>query len=190
MRQNIIVVDNFYNNPDEVREFALSQEFNVTGNYPGVRTQNFLNQSTKDTLENIIQDQVVNWLDGGLGSTNEGYTGAFQFTTKDNKSWIHNDAYNNWAGVLYLTPDAPTSGGTGFFRSKIDGSLTGKDHDSPELEGTYGDYSKWDLVANVGNVYNRIVLFRADQWHTSLDYFGTSMKDGRLTQVFFFRTEQ
>ena len=49
-------------------------------------------------------------------------------------------------GVLYLTPDAPTSGGTGFFRSKIDGSLTSKDHDSPELEGTYGDYSKWDLV--------------------------------------------
>ena len=35
MRQNIIIVDDFYNNPDQVREFALSQEFDVTGNYPG-----------------------------------------------------------------------------------------------------------------------------------------------------------
>ena len=188
MRQNIIVVDNFYNNPDEVREFALSQEFNVTGNYPGVRTQNFLNQSTKDTLENIIQDQVVNWLDGGLGSTNEGYTGAFQFTTKDNKSWIHNDAYNNWAGVLYLTPDAPVSGGTGFFKSLIDGSLVGTNHDFLP-DGVWTDMSKWEKVAEVGNIYNRIVLFRANQWHTSLDYFGVNPESGRLTQVFFIQTE-
>ena len=182
MRQNTIVVDDFYNNPDEVRKFALSQRFNVTGNYPGARTANFINQSTKDTIQSLIPERVVNWLDGP-----EGYTGAFQLTTGSHSSWIHNDAYNNWAGVLYLTPDAPTSGGTGFFRSKIDGSLTGTNHDLPD--GVWTDMSKWDKVAEVGNIYNRIVLFRADQWHTSLDYFGSGPDDGRLTQVFFIKTE-
>ena len=34
MRTNLIVVDDFYNNVDEVREFALSQNFDVEGNYP------------------------------------------------------------------------------------------------------------------------------------------------------------
>ena len=184
MRQNVIIVDDFYNNPDQVREFALSQEFNVTGNYPGARTANFINQSTKDTIQSLLPEKVTNWLDGP-----EGYTGAFQLTTGSNSSWIHNDAYNNWAGVLYLTPNAPTSGGTGFFRSKIDGSLTGTNHDSLP-DSVWSDVSKWDKVAEVGNIYNRIVLFRADQWHTSLDYFGSGPEDGRLTQVFFIKTEQ
>lgn len=34
MLTNLIVVDDYYNNPDEVRQFALSQEFSVFGNYP------------------------------------------------------------------------------------------------------------------------------------------------------------
>ena len=29
------------------------------------------------------------------------------------RSWIHTDSWNNWAAVLYLTPDAPESSGTG-----------------------------------------------------------------------------
>lgn len=182
MRQNIIVVDDFYSNVDAVREFALSQEFNVTGNYPGARTENFLNESTKQTIQSLIPEPIIDWLDGP-----EGYTGAFQLTTGSNSSWIHNDAYNNWAGVLYLTPDAPVSGGTGFFKSLIDGSLTGTTHDL--LDGVWTDMSKWEKVAEVGNIYNRLVLFRADQWHSSLDYFGDSSDNGRLTQVFFIRTE-
>ena len=184
MRQNIIVVDDFYNNPDEVREFALSQPFDVTGNYPGARTKNFFNDSTKQTIQKLLPENVVNWLDG-----QEEYTGDYQITSGYHSSWIHNDAYNNWTGVLYLTPNAPTSGGTGFFRSKIDGSLTGTNHDSLP-DSVWSDVSKWDKVAEVGNIYNRIVLFRADQWLTSLDYFGSGPEDGRLTQVFFIKTEQ
>ena len=43
MEVNVIIIDNFYQDPDEVREFALSQEFGVRGNYPGNRTESFLN---------------------------------------------------------------------------------------------------------------------------------------------------
>ena len=38
MRQNIIVVDDFYSNPEEVRNFALNAEFPDPGDdytYPG-----------------------------------------------------------------------------------------------------------------------------------------------------------
>ena len=49
--------------------------------------------------------------------------------------------------------------------------------------------TKWELVNQVSNVYNRLILFRADQWHTSQVYFGNTMETGRLTQVFFFTTE-
>ena len=32
---DLIIIDNFYSNVDEVRSFALEQDFNVDGNYPG-----------------------------------------------------------------------------------------------------------------------------------------------------------
>ena len=36
----ILCVDDFYTNPDEVREFALSLEYNgKEGNFPGMRTK-------------------------------------------------------------------------------------------------------------------------------------------------------
>jgi hypothetical protein len=41
MRFNSLTIDDFYANPDEVREFALNQEFKVRGNYPGQRTKSF-----------------------------------------------------------------------------------------------------------------------------------------------------
>ena len=37
------------------------------------------------------------------------YNGAFQYTTSRERSWIHNDGFNNWAAVCYLTPNAPVT---------------------------------------------------------------------------------
>ena len=94
------IVDNFYSNVDDVREFALNQDFGVRGNYPGQRTIPFLNESVKETINNIVSPQwgdVVWWGDE--------YTGAYQYTTQRERSWIHADSTTRWAGVCYLTPD-------------------------------------------------------------------------------------
>ena len=187
MRTNLLVIDDFYNNVDDVRKHALAQEFNVTGNYPGARTKSFINQSTKDGIQKLIYPhagKVTEWLD----HEDHGYTGSFQMTLSSHKSWIHTDDNNNWAGVLYLTPDAPPIGGTGFYRSKINGSMYG--HNDQDIKYYGQDKSKWDLVNEVHNVYNRLILFRADQWHTSMEYFGNDPETSRLTQVFFFNTER
>ena len=183
MKTNMIVIDEFYNNPNDVREFALAQEFDVTGNWPGTRTKTFINESTKETIQKILQDvsgNVTNW------QANDGYTGSFQLTTSMDRSWIHADSYNTWAGVLYLTPDAPLSGGTGIFRYKKTGSMM---EDGTDLSGVTQDMTKWELVDRVGNVYNRLVLYRGNNYHMSLDYFGKDKEDGRLFQLFFITTE-
>ena len=39
------------------------------------------------------------------------------------------------------------------------------------------------------NKYNRIVLYRGNLYHASLDYFGNNYQNGRLFQTFFFNTE-
>ena len=187
MKTSLIVIDNLYDNIDEVREFALYLPFDVFGNYPEARTKNHFTESAKNIIENALNlnsEKVVDWLDH-----EGGYSGSFQMTTRHNSSWVHVDAYNDWAGVLYMTPNAPISGGTGFYKSKIDGSLTGDETQGNFPNGTWTDMSKWEKVSEVGNIYNRLILFRSNQWHTSLDYFGEDMNDGRLTQVFFIKTE-
>lgn len=50
--------------------------------------------------------------------------------------------------------------------------------------------TKWQLVDQVGNVFNRLVIFNSFNYHMSQDYFGTDKNDGRLFQVFFFSTEK
>ena len=192
MRIQTLIIDDFYKNPDEVRKFALSQEFKMRGNYPGQRTESFLTDSLKEKLQEIVQPfagEVIWWGDES--------TGSFQYTVAKDRSWIHSDTTTDWAGVIYLTPDAPLSAGTGLFKHKETGVREWdrkKDHgmdqkDHPSYQETQ-DYTKWEMSDRLGNVYNRLVLYRGGLYHVSLDYFGKDMHDGRLFQVFFFNTEK
>ena len=52
------------------------------------------------------------------------------------------------------------------------------------------DYTKWELVDRFANIYNRLIIYRGDFFHQSLDYFGQDKYDGRLFQTFFFNTEK
>lgn len=183
VRTNLIIIDDFYSNPDDVRAFALQQEFSVKKNFPGKRTVSLLNESTKEGLRKIIQPfggNILDWYE------EEGGTGSFQYTTALDRSWMHVDNYNTWAGVCYLTPNAPLSGGTGLFKHKEKNTMYDM---RKSLDGETQDMTKWEMVDRIGNVYNRLVLYRGDIYHTSLDYFGSNLQDGRLFQVFFLNTE-
>jgi hypothetical protein len=194
----LIVIDNFYNNAVDTRNFILTQEFKVRGNYPGQRTHSFANED----LKNIIQEYILPF--GGKiiefpmpdetnKDNNNIYNGAFQYTTSRDRSWIHVDNFNNWAGVLYMTPDAPLSSGTGFYRYK-DGTTYETDlkimNNKAEIDIFCQDLTKWEQIDKVGNVFNRLILFNSKRYHMSLDYFGDSKENGRLFQVFFFSTER
>lgn len=194
MQISAYIIDNFYDDVDAVREFALTQEYSVPGNYPGRRTKSFLNDSMKNTIESVVSPfygKVIYW-------SEEQYTGAYQYTTSRDRSWIHADQTTTWAGVCYLTPDAPLSAGTGLFKHKSTGLVMAPRNSDgsydTELLGQINkdsqDMTKWELVDRLANVYNRLVLYRGDYFHMSLDYFGQDLNDGRLFQTFFFNTEK
>ena len=193
----LIVIDNFYNNPQDTRNYILSQEFMVRGNYPGQRTISYANQHLKDIIQEYILPfggKITEFPmpkdDGSEASTI--YNGSFQFTTSRDRSWVHIDGFNNWAGVLYMTPNAPLSAGTAFYKFR-DGTTCKKDMeilDNKQDIDTYSqDLTKWKEVDRVGNVFNRLILFNANNYHMSMDYFGDTKENGRLFQVFFFSTE-
>jgi glycosyltransferase involved in cell wall biosynthesis len=177
---NIIVIDNFYAEPDKVREFALKQTFSVKGNYPGYRTECIkeYHSVVKQKLESVLQRKITYWP--------EGYNSSFQYATEEMHSWLHRDL-TDYSAIVYLSPDAPVDSGTKFYRHKALKVEEKRDDDHEKLlnQDTYKE-SAWELVDHVGNKYNRCVIFRGRRTHISGDYFGTSKEDGRLFQMFFF----
>lgn len=171
MKTNIIVVDDFYNNPEDVREHALGLSYDTLGNYPGRRsvpepTEQSAYLKTFFETE-IIHKKAINW--------NNEYNTCYQYTTVEDSTWIHSDS-TGWAGVLFLTPDAPIESGTATYESKV------SKPDCNNLE-------HWTQTNFIGNIFNRLVLYNGKLFHRSvLAGFGTSKETGRLFQTFFFDT--
>ena len=192
----LIIIDNFYNNPMDTRNFILGQEFFVKGNFPGQRTISYANDHLKEMIQKYIEPfgKITQFPCPNSDNSNAKviYNGAFQYTTSRDRSWIHTDNWNNWAGILFLTPNAPLSSGTAFYRFN-DGAMCQDDgnqlNNQDEVDKCSQDLTKWELVDRVGNVFNRLVLFNAHRYHMSMDYFGDTKENGRLFQVFFFSTE-
>ena len=195
----LIVIDNFYNNAIDTRNYILSQEFKVRGNFPGQRTRSFANTHLREIIQEYIfpfGGKIIDFPMPPNETNNEDiqiYNGAFQYTTSRDRSWVHVDGFNNWAGIVYMTPDAPLSSGTGFYKYRDETTyeadlniMNNKD----EIDRFCQDLTKWEQIDRVGNVFNRLILFNSKRYHMSLDYFGDSKENGRLFQVFFFSTER
>jgi hypothetical protein len=192
---NLIVVDNFFENPDFIRDSALNLPYDFIADYPGMRTQGVCQKQSlelKEKFERILNLSISRW-DMFDGDKKKHMNTCYQVCLAEDRTWIHHD-YTTWAGIVYLTPDPDINSGTGFFKHKETGiSHWSKDDPSTDFNTTSDmyDLDKWELTAEVKNIYNRLIIYKANQYHRSMvPGFGNNYVTGRLTQVFFFDTEQ
>ena len=166
MDRNLIVLDNFLDDPDRIRFHALGLDFDrVQPSVPGVRSHRVggdLQIEVEDKLKVAFGCKEIIW-----DMTQD--TLCFQSCMEGTETWIHVDSQGEnqgeWAAVLYLTPNPVLDSGTGIFESP--------DH---------------DMNIGVGNVYNRLVAYRGKVlYHRSIvPGFGNTLETSRLTQTFFF----
>jgi len=200
VNSRVVVVDNFYSDPDAVRRFALeNMNFNSAGryNYPGWQSEKALHSDQlKERFEEVLGVRIdvdpsrFTW-------------GGFRVITKEtgSRTKVHADSVVDWAGMVYLTPDAPMSVGTGFFRHKATGLESppsdrearelgysdAEEFDEKVVRRDMADLNKWELTGYVGPVYNRLVIFRGcELFHAPLGGVGDSAGNARLTHNFFF----
>ena len=188
-KATLIVLDDFYPDPYAIRAYALAQEFEVKGNYPGTRTGYQLETdpsmglfgNIKKRFEEILGKPITYWPDG--------YNSAFQSAVESDKSWLHRDK-TEWSGIVFLSPNPPPDSGTKFYKHiATDKECSNGDEtlESRLNEDTYKPEA-WELIDTVGNRFNRIVFFKGLRTHTSANYFGSSKETSRLFQMFFFNT--
>lgn len=180
-KPRVWVVDNFYSDPDAVRDLALQVEFEPSSDwYKGSRSlESYRPEHIKHAFEKIMGRKINNWNDHGMN-------GRFQFCIPQDPIVYHYDS-QTWAALVYLNPNAPFEAGTSFYAHKASKILHYKDDVNDScFSGGFYDSTKFELVDMVGNVYNRLVIFDAQLFHSATKYFGTNREDSRLFHIFFF----
>lgn len=187
---HIVVIDNFYKDPDAVRELALSAEYSSNNKfYKGKRTvKPYFFPYLREEFCRILQTNITDW-------TRQPMNGIFQITSAKDPLVYHSDN-QDYAAAIYLTPDAKYSMGTSFWASKVGDCRRPPNH---QLEGkplidqksVYNNYSilnsdAWELVDRVGCVYNRLVLWDAKLIHSASEYGEID----RLVHLFFFNVNR
>lgn len=203
----ITCIDDFYQNPDEVRKFALSQDFSqtVAGNYPGVRTrllheisENFFNTFCAKlfSLYYNYKHEHINWI---VETTFQKiYPYSDNRDSIFNEGWIHLDSQDSIAaGVIYLTPDPYPDAGTSFYEIidrnyKCDGKLrdtlySGKEVDRQEyIKEKHRNTRAYQKINEIANRYNRCSFYGAQYPHRESKFVAHDTEP-RLTQAFFIR---
>lgn len=196
----ITVISDFYDKPDEIRKYALSQKYtychevkNIQYVYPGSRTKELRDLSFSlyekickrlISVFHIPEHDVMRWQINTSFQIVEGEYGS---------GLIHQDQSTIFAGVLYLTPVASLDSGTSLFKKNetYDEELYKKliaendEHfkNKEPIDFTY--HAMFDEVIRVNNVYNTLILFEGDIHHCANKFFGKTKNDSRLAQVFF-----
>jgi hypothetical protein len=197
-----IVIDDFYDDPDLIRHYALGQEFfkGERGSWPGIRTE-LLHRTDRDFF-NVFSKKIWDIIKTYRSTDILELQTGFQLIDETyGRGWVHDDDPTMAvAGVIYLSPDPIEGSGTTIYDDAPD--FNGEKYSeifmkdvlvaTPEERAQYAKYRDEQISffkpnTIVDNVYNRLVMFDSRCWHSADKFFGTTKDDTRLTQVFFIK---
>lgn len=162
---DVLVIDNFFKNPYEVRNFALQQMYSQAS--PGLRTCNLTEKiNYTEQLQNIIRGfyRIIR-----IKQT------VFHVMTSSDQQWIHTDidaverTHIGLSVIIYLNPDSYINSGTAFYRENPDASF--------------------NKIVDIGNIFNRLIIFDISICHKPNFCFGDNIQNGRLSMNILIECE-
>ena len=203
-----LIIDNFFEYPDKVLEFANTLEYfpDENATWPGKRSDP-LHKVNRELFDYICLKIYRIFYPNGVDSYKTSMT--FQYIEPhafDNEGWIHQDKAQ-FGGIIYLTKDPEVGTGTSLYkpkrgwfntysyetmtsserhfrktRSYPDAYKDKFDKDAYENVKKFYDDS-FEETVRVENIYNRLFMFSGTNYH-GVPNFGTKP---RLTIAFFGR---
>lgn len=206
---SILIIDDFYPNPHEVRSAAFRAPYIqylpgwwVTGlehrpnPLKGKKGFRWNQHETKSHLEAIVGAKIRmdTWEKAG-----DGWNGAFHLRYREAlpgaQGGIHNhygkgaraqeyyETERGWTGVCYLSPNPPKKSGTSIWLYRPTGEcFSTQETHWPEMEDC-------ELLFYCENTFNRLIIIESRILHRAEAGFGISPTTARLTQTFFFDVE-
>ncbi len=202
MHKSLVVVEDFYSNPLEVRAAALSigfPEHQGPRTFPGRNSAQPLLGSALDSAVSAIVGEPLH--SHGAGTSFHGFCRS-TLAGEESRYLVHVDPSNLWwVGVCYLTLPEHCAGGTSFYRHRALGlDRTPTEQARIEAVGLPGvaellardgrDAAAWEELMTVPMRFNRAIFYRPWLWHSAGPGFGDRVENGRMVQVFSFLSAQ
>lgn len=197
MHKSLIVLDDFLDNIDEVRATALQLQYGKIRGFPGELSHQPVQIEGTDA---ILQRRLGEALEPHPDFAHARFhlTGAGDMPP----SLVKVDSGCIWTGLLFLNPDCRDKAGVDFFRHRPTGSDRTPINAQEISDMGFASYremleqtiirdgnesGKWERSMTVPAKYNRLILFRSWMWHAPGAGFGSSLADGQLTWLLFYR---
>jgi len=211
--RSLVVVDNFYKNPDAVRQLCIDNK-NKTGDpghLPGTRV--FLDTlQVRDKLFKIYETLCSDKDLWGRRYNADKFTGEFRKlrfmanvindrTLAKNLYGLvpHQDCYHllgepyinphiQFGSVVYLNTPRECRGGTNVYTFRNEISIPQIPSNIPDpnsISNFLEDNPEWKVAHTFEMVYNRMVLYQADVLHGQNVNFGMFTDYDRINQILF-----
>lgn len=193
----VSIVDNFFENPHEIRKFALAQEYfpHPNGVWPGGRTK-YLHELCPDLFNGFVK-QVLRTFYPKEGA-NCFCSLMFQKIPKNlGHGWIHADT-STLTAMVYLNEKENLGAGTSIYRPKkniLFPTLIHTERKKSLYQGkesleSVAPYEKmnndqFEETVKISAVFNRMVAFDSMMWHGAQD-LEVGENDERLILIGFF----
>jgi uncharacterized protein DUF6445 len=197
MYTTFLVVDDFLDNAEALREHALGLDYPpIEGQFPGRNSLQRINiEGLAEAVSGILGERLV-----PAPPPQSHAKSRLTFASDKGRGRVHVDE-SHWSGILYLSRPGDCRGGTEFFRHRATGldrfpftreeldangfATTAEAHAALiERDGT--DESAWELLMSVPMRFNRLLLLRPWLFHTAGPGFGDRPGNGRLVYLMFF----
>jgi len=200
MMQKLIIVDDFLNNPQQLRDLGLAQD------YPGMEEDTYFPGKNSKFAQPIngLTEQISQIVGEPLRVAEGAAHSKFRLAMEGDigTAGVHIDDAH-WSAMLYLSKPEDCRGGTDFFRhiptdtdhaplSQEDFIKTGVTSVEQLWDDILwphtNDRSKWEHLMRVPMRYNRLILFRPQQWHDAGPGFGDCPENARMVYMMFFKS--
>jgi len=199
----VVIADNFYKNPDLVRNLAIrippSKNQRIRNNLPGGRINAFyLMDHMGPIFDRILEKEYPQiWLHFPQGHIKRSFRDStFMVNVMSDEIMeprtphIDHPDFRSFAAMIYLNTPEECSGGTGFYT--FDGKDSGTETRLNKTDNHYtpmfvnGDMGDWKMTNMIEMKYNRMVLYQSKYYHAAYiekDKFVNGLY--RLNQMFF-----
>ena len=193
----MLVVDDFIDNAEGLRAAALQLTYpEQQGAFPGRNSRERINiEGLSEEVSRLLGEPLrpIDPLESHCKC-------RVTLASDVGRAKVHIDQ-SHWSGILYLSREEDSMGGTDFFRhipTNSDRAPTDPDELAQMGFASYEemqraiiekdslDDSKWERNMTVPMRFNRLVLLRPWLWHTAGPGFGDRLENGRLVYLMFF----
>lgn len=180
---DVITFPNFVREAKEFRNLLLSQEFYHFGNHPrggiwnGLRTDSLISVFNYDHFLELSKMFLAATGQEGLETYQIEMYAEFHSTEEPTEDYIKQISPDfDYAGIVYLTPDAPVSAGIDFY-------MPTKEY-NPYDAMAKSNYTTRDSVPNT---FNTLVTFNPKEFIAFPELFGDTVKTGALYLIILLK---